>query len=693
MKHRIWTHHLVSAVLAFLLSVSAIGSLITGYDLPVDSLWKIYLWCALFALTSSALLRFRYGGSTIVILSALVLYVLLRKDTLWQQSQFLSYIISSHYHLVYAWPILGSAAAKDVSLPLMLWAALAAVSVNWYICRRKHILIAFLPTVLPLTLCLVTTDRVPDAIYLYLLILGLAILLISDWTRMKHPAQGMKLVIRFALPIAASLALLFALNPREGYVNNAGKIQKDVLSWFSELQDKTDTILSGAPVSSHVGEKLNLRTVGPKSKISHSVMRVNVPIDGALYLRARDYDQYTGTGWEASADRMEEFTSGSASAGELTIVTYGVRNVLYVPYYATEAIHLAGGACENEDNLQRYSYYLSRAASGNSETPGSQYTKLPDITRQWARELAEEITDGAASEREILRCIQNYVRSSASYDLSTSRMDSGYSDFARWFLEESETGYCVHFATATTVLLRAAGIPARYVEGYMINCSGDSDVVVSNQDAHAWAEYYDSQSNSWRVLEATPADPDDEETEPSMAIPETESTPEETQAETEDSPTEPSDSEDAPGNPNPSQNEVPGQNDGSAENTSGQDAEKEPFKIPACVMPVLFYLLLLACVPLQSYARIYRKRILWNRGSPNERTITRWIQTQFLAKLLKQPYPEELDNLAQKAKFSQHRIQLEELQKFEDYRLLLMEQIQSKPWHQRIICKWIFAAD
>lgn len=684
MKHKIWLHHLISALFAFVLAVSAIGNIITGYELPIDSLWKIYLWCAVFALISSVLFRFRYGGRIIVCLVVLALFGLWKRETLWQQTRFLAFFITSHYHYVYNWPVLGIPATNEVSLPLILWAGLVAVCVNWYICRRKHILVALLPAVMPLVLCLLTIDRVPSAIYLYLMILGLSVLLLTDWTRRKSPAQGMKLVLRSVLPIAASLALLFALNPREGYVNNAAKLQKEVLEWFRELQDTAESVVSGTPIASAVNEKLNLRTVGPKSKISHTVMRVNSPIGGTLYLRGRDYDQYTGTGWEASSDRKEEFTSGGTSLGELSIVTYGIRSVLYVPYYVTEDVNLEGGAWENDRNYQRYSYYLSRTGSGNSGTPSSRYTKLPEDTHKWAKKLAKEITGDTSTEREKIIRIQNYVRSCAVYDLSTSRMDSEYSDFAQWFLEESETGYCVHFATATTVLLRAAGIPARYVEGYLVSCSAGSDVIVTNHDAHAWAEYYDSDSRIWRVLEATPADSEDE-----ISTPEAETTHEETQNQTEASDTEPSDAEDIPTKPQNDQEEDPGK----ADDSTGQDKKKEPFKIPRWIKTVFKCLLLISCIPLQGYVRIYWKRTRWNRGRPNERTMTRWRQTRTHAKLLKQSYPEYLDDLAQKAKFSQHRIQPEELQQFEDYRLTLIEQVQSKPWYYRIVFKWVLAIE
>ena len=85
--------------------------------------------------------------------------------------------------------------------------------------------------------------------------------------------------------------------------------------------------------------------------------------------------------------------------------------------------------------------------------------------------------------------------------------------------------------------------------------------------------------------------------------------------------------------------------------------------------------------------------MLWNKGRPNTRTIERWRQTRSLAKLLKQAYPEALDSLAQKAKFSQHRIQPEELQQFEYYRLSLVNLVAEKPRYQRIIFKWIFAVE
>jgi protein-glutamine gamma-glutamyltransferase len=58
------------------------------------------------------------------------------------------------------------------------------------------------------------------------------------------------------------------------------------------------------------------------------------------------------------------------------------------------------------------------------------------------------------------------------------------------FLFETRRGFCEHYAGAFTVLLRAAGIPARVVTGYQggeMNPDGDY-MIVRQSDAHAWAE-------------------------------------------------------------------------------------------------------------------------------------------------------------------------------------------------------------
>jgi hypothetical protein len=85
-------------------------------------------------------------------------------------------------------------------------------------------------------------------------------------------------------------------------------------------------------------------------------------------------------------------------------------------------------------------------------------------------------------------------------------------DGVETFLTVTHEGYCVQFASSLTLLLREAGIPARYVEGYIaskfIPNRGDDAVsrykaTVRDSSAHAWVEvWYDG--IGWVQYEATP---------------------------------------------------------------------------------------------------------------------------------------------------------------------------------------------
>lgn len=83
------------------------------------------------------------------------------------------------------------------------------------------------------------------------------------------------------------------------------------------------------------------------------------------------------------------------------------------------------------------------------------------------------------------------------------------------FLTETRAGHCEHFATATTLLLRAAGIPARYAVGHSVQERRGAEWIVRERHAHAWTLAWidgawrdiDNTPASWAALEATrPAD-------------------------------------------------------------------------------------------------------------------------------------------------------------------------------------------
>lgn len=90
------------------------------------------------------------------------------------------------------------------------------------------------------------------------------------------------------------------------------------------------------------------------------------------------------------------------------------------------------------------------------------------------------------------------------------------------FLFQTREGYCEHFASAFTFLMRAAGVPARVVSGYHgaePSLRGDY-WIVRESNAHAWAEVW-LQNQGWQRVDPTRVIPDERvklETQPGLGF-------------------------------------------------------------------------------------------------------------------------------------------------------------------------------
>lgn len=127
MKHK---NNLIGAVFAFVLSVSAVGNLVTGYNLQVGSMTDLFLWCAFCSLISAFLLGRKRGGTILLCLAALTAPIIWNNGDLWDQLQSLCYTISKVFHNAYGWQIIGKPISSKVNLPLIVLSELVALSVS-----------------------------------------------------------------------------------------------------------------------------------------------------------------------------------------------------------------------------------------------------------------------------------------------------------------------------------------------------------------------------------------------------------------------------------------------------------------------------------------------------------------------------------------------------------------------------------
>lgn len=131
-------------------------------------------------------------------------------------------------------------------------------------------------------------------------------------------------------------------------------------------------------------------------------------------------------------------------------------------------------------------------------------TRLPKALNPRARRLAEDWRTQAPSDSAIVGlALAMYREQAFFYTLEPPRLGR---DSVDDFLFGTRRGFCEHYASSFTYLMRAAGIPARVVTGYQggtRNALSDY-YIVRQSDAHAWSEVW-LEGRGWVRIDPTAA--------------------------------------------------------------------------------------------------------------------------------------------------------------------------------------------
>jgi hypothetical protein len=134
------------------------------------------------------------------------------------------------------------------------------------------------------------------------------------------------------------------------------------------------------------------------------------------------------------------------------------------------------------------------------------YLQLPADTDPRIGQLAHDITAKGNSIFEKATLVEAYLRRNYKYTLNLTWAPGAQP--VSTFLFTSKAGHCEYFASSMAILLRAAGIPTRVVNGFLTgeyNPVGH-DYIVRESDAHSWVEVY-IPGNGWIEFDPTPPDP------------------------------------------------------------------------------------------------------------------------------------------------------------------------------------------
>lgn len=103
--------------------------------------------------------------------------------------------------------------------------------------------------------------------------------------------------------------------------------------------------------------------------------------------------------------------------------------------------------------------------------------------------------------------VADWMRHNTNYSLDLPELPMG-AEPVEFFLGESRQGYCKHYASASVLVLRELGVPARYVSGYLVGDyeedkeNGNYTITVRERNVHAWVEIY-LEGIGWVPIEVT----------------------------------------------------------------------------------------------------------------------------------------------------------------------------------------------
>lgn len=540
----------------------------TALDLCAGQMDFFYPTAALFALLSLAawsLPRFRWAaaGGFALLLSAVAA---VRWEQLAQGAGLAVHLISARFAQRVDWGRVFDYApgltltqeAAAVQLFLVFSLALLALILGWGVVRARRwwVVLGFtLPPLLP--------GLVADLFPRWLPFMALAAcwcaMLLADLCKWAAPSGRGRLTLTALACAATVLGAVTLAFPRTGYtrppwalraeenfysaVNRAG----DFFSRWEGPFQSTVTYVGSA-------EEADLSSAGPLNYTGRTVLRVRSDYAGRLYLRGASLANYEDGVWTAMTDEVFQeavrqgasprvlfFPAMSTEHGPEHTVTVNnvgaVGNCVYAPYFLTvQELEDNGMTMVNDSLLARrqgrWSHALSfvelprprtSAWTGDGTvilTTGmngvnfgnypqfvfDHYLDVPQDCRDYLTRLCWDngIYDlGYADPIETAERIAALLDGLCGYDQSVEAPPSG-TDPVMYFLTESRRGYCMHYASAATLMLRSLGIPARYVSGFTVESVPDREVTVPDRAAHAWVEVW-APGFGWYPVEVTPA--------------------------------------------------------------------------------------------------------------------------------------------------------------------------------------------
>jgi protein-glutamine gamma-glutamyltransferase len=167
-----------------------------------------------------------------------------------------------------------------------------------------------------------------------------------------------------------------------------------------------------------------------------------------------------------------------------------------------------GAVYEQGPGFVSFDAYYGPGASIDSAPESSDQAEPPSAELSALEKVIAELNLAkGATLRQAQQALQNLFQSKFTYGFwqEADRVVNPAETPLNQFLLHTRRGHCEFFATATVLLLRQLGFPARYAVGYAVHEASGHKYVVRLRDAHAWCLVWDHQTKTWQDFDTTPA--------------------------------------------------------------------------------------------------------------------------------------------------------------------------------------------
>lgn len=297
-----------------------------------------------------------------------------------------------------------------------------------------------------------------------------------------------------------------------------------------KVEDGITRFLSGAEGDKNADPSRSITAMGRIDNLKLSgriLLRVTADhaISSPLLLREASYTTFRDATWMAGKSKFQTVQPGpggdswqlapaASEEGNLQIAASleDGAGLLPLPSGTTRITGLLVGELKLSrlgavlvaDGPQRLSYGVQYDPDHPRQgEPTELDLQVPAATSVFLAPIATRLGVDRQSPAETVASILDYFRRDFHYATVQQELQPDAMPLEN-FLLRSHSGHCEYFATATVLLLRTAGIPARYVTGYSVQefSPWEEAYLVRSRHAHAWAEAY--VDGNWRTLDTTP---------------------------------------------------------------------------------------------------------------------------------------------------------------------------------------------